>query len=183
MAQARVCPACRKTRLSRYNPDPLCAPCTRAARTTPALAERGAPTWLWDSPPMRDALARVDLAAAVAVFRADSRAVPAQTGGHYRLVAKQFKLVRTRSPRHALRRPGIAAVRRHGGHATRSAAAAVLGTASAALPDAWLAEMSVAADGMLEETGVDIDRRGFRQARRRRLSGRRAFPKSRRPPG
>ena len=70
MAQARLCPACRKTRLSRYNPESLCAPCVRAARTTPALAERGAPTWLWDSPPMRDALARVDLAAAVAVFRA-----------------------------------------------------------------------------------------------------------------
>jgi len=33
MAQARLCPACRKTRLSRYNPEPLCAPCTRAART------------------------------------------------------------------------------------------------------------------------------------------------------
>jgi transcriptional regulator with XRE-family HTH domain len=70
MAQARLCPACRKTRLSRYNPQPLCAPCTRAAQATPAPAERGAPTWLWDSPPMRDALARVDLAAAVAVFRA-----------------------------------------------------------------------------------------------------------------
>jgi hypothetical protein len=29
MAQVRLCPACRKTRLSRYNPEPLCAPCTR----------------------------------------------------------------------------------------------------------------------------------------------------------
>ena len=70
MAEARLCPACRKTRLSRYNPESLCAPCTRAARTAPSPAERGGPTWLWDLPPMRDALARVDLAAAVAVFRA-----------------------------------------------------------------------------------------------------------------
>src|ERR1039457_4642263 len=70
MVQARLWPAGRKTRLSRYTPERLCAPCTRAARTTPTLAERGAPTWLWDSPPMRHALARVDLPAAVAVFRA-----------------------------------------------------------------------------------------------------------------
>ncbi|MGH3911797.1 MAG: hypothetical protein ACRDTC_00055 [Pseudonocardiaceae bacterium] len=28
----RSCPACQITALSRYNPDPLCAPCTRASR-------------------------------------------------------------------------------------------------------------------------------------------------------
>src|SRR5450631_3525537 len=49
--------------------------------------------------------------------------VPARIGGHYRLVAEQLKLVRKRPPRHALRRPGPAAVRRRGRHAARSAAA------------------------------------------------------------
>ena len=44
----------------------------RAARIVPRLAEFGALAWLWDSPPMRDALARVDLAAVMAVFRAAS---------------------------------------------------------------------------------------------------------------
>ena len=161
MAQARLCPACRKTRLSRYNPDPLCAPCTRAARTTPTLTERGAPTWLWDSPPMRDALARVDLAAAVAVFRASARLSQHEladiTGwsqsslslfesGHRDTLYDVRALLRFADavdmPREAL-------------------LPLVLGTASAALSDAWLADVPVAAGGMLEEISVDMDRRGF----------------------
>ena len=32
MAQDRLCPACKKTRLSRYNHDPLCGPCMRASQ-------------------------------------------------------------------------------------------------------------------------------------------------------
>lgn len=48
--RARLCPACRATVLSQYNSDPLCAS-------------------LWDSAPMRRALARVDLPAVVAIFR------------------------------------------------------------------------------------------------------------------
>lgn len=71
MGEARLCPACRRTLLSRYNQDPLCASCMRAARSAP-LAGTGAPAWLWDSQPWRDALARVDLGAALAVFRAAS---------------------------------------------------------------------------------------------------------------
>ena len=159
MAQARLCPACRKTRLSRYNPDPLCAPCTRAARTTPALAERGAPTWLWDSPPMRDALARVDLAAAVAVFRAaaglsqheladitgwSQSSLSLFESGHRDTLYDVRALLRFADavdmPREAL-------------------LPVVLGTAGATLPDAWLAEMSVAEGSVLEESGVD--RRSF----------------------
>ncbi|MGH3764328.1 MAG: helix-turn-helix transcriptional regulator [Pseudonocardiaceae bacterium] len=62
----RICPACKATNLSRYNPDPLCAACERAARETAGIA----PAWLWDSKPMRQAWARLDPAAAVAILRA-----------------------------------------------------------------------------------------------------------------
>ncbi|MGH3940592.1 MAG: hypothetical protein ACRDTG_18535 [Pseudonocardiaceae bacterium] len=61
----RICLACRSTPLSRYNPDPLCGPCARASRDLAGIV----PTWLWDSPPMRAALARVDIPAFVAIFR------------------------------------------------------------------------------------------------------------------
>jgi transcriptional regulator with XRE-family HTH domain len=62
----RICPACKATNLSRYNPDPLCSTCERAARETAGIA----PAWLWDSKPMRQAWARLDPAAAVAILRA-----------------------------------------------------------------------------------------------------------------
>jgi transcriptional regulator with XRE-family HTH domain len=62
----RICPACKATNLSRYNPDPLCCACERAARETAGIA----PAWLWDSKPMRQAWARLDPAAAVAILRA-----------------------------------------------------------------------------------------------------------------
>ncbi|MGH3925679.1 MAG: helix-turn-helix domain-containing protein, partial [Pseudonocardiaceae bacterium] len=65
---ARVCLACRVTELSRYNSDPLCSVCARASRDSAGIA----PTWLWDSGPMREALARVDIPAVVAIFRAAS---------------------------------------------------------------------------------------------------------------
>lgn len=61
----RICPACRRATLSRYNADPLCGPCVRATRDSAGIA----PTWLWDSPPMREALARGDIPAFVAIFR------------------------------------------------------------------------------------------------------------------
>jgi transcriptional regulator with XRE-family HTH domain len=161
MAQGRLCPACRKTRLSRYNPEPLCAPCTRAARTTPTPAERGAPTWLWDSPPMRDALARVDLPAAVAVFRAaaglsqheladitgwSQSSLSLFESGHRETLYDVRALLRFADavdmPREAL-------------------LPVLIGHPGAALPDAWLAEMSVAAGSVPEESGLDVDRRGF----------------------
>ena len=63
---ARICPACKITKLSRYNHDPLCGACERAARETAGIA----PAWLWDSKPMRQAWARLDPAAAVAILRA-----------------------------------------------------------------------------------------------------------------
>jgi hypothetical protein len=64
----RICLACRVAMLSRYNSDPLCAACARASRDSAGLV----PTWLWDSRPMREALARVDIPAVVAIFRAAS---------------------------------------------------------------------------------------------------------------
>lgn len=64
----RTCLACRVTALSHYNPDPLCSACERASRDT----ARVVPTWLWDSDPMREALARVDIPAVIAIFRAAS---------------------------------------------------------------------------------------------------------------
>jgi DNA-binding XRE family transcriptional regulator len=68
MAAARVCSACRVTRLSRFNTGTVCAPCARAARDVVDVT----PTWLWDSQPMRQALARLDPGAALAVFRTAS---------------------------------------------------------------------------------------------------------------
>jgi transcriptional regulator with XRE-family HTH domain len=65
-ANERVCPSCRLTVLSRYNTDPVCAPCLQTTRT----ADTGAPTWVWDSAPIREALARGDLGAFLALLRA-----------------------------------------------------------------------------------------------------------------
>lgn len=61
----RVCPACRVTRLSRYNSDPLCGPCLVAVRDRTAVS----PVWLWDSRPLRQALAQADMAAVMAILR------------------------------------------------------------------------------------------------------------------
>ncbi len=75
-APARICPGCRKTRLSRYNPGSLCGACARAIQYSPGSAGAGyagegwTPAWTWDSPLLRDALARADLGAAVAIIRA-----------------------------------------------------------------------------------------------------------------
>jgi transcriptional regulator with XRE-family HTH domain len=68
MATKRVCSVCRSTLLSRFNSDDVCASCTVAARDL----ENVGSTWLWDSQPMRDALARRDLSAAMVIFRASS---------------------------------------------------------------------------------------------------------------
>ncbi|RCG29620.1 XRE family transcriptional regulator [Sphaerisporangium album] len=62
----RLCPRCRKTLLSRYSRDPACAPCARASRG----ARPAAPAWLWDSAPVREALASADMAAFLTSIRA-----------------------------------------------------------------------------------------------------------------
>lgn len=72
----RLCSACWVTVLSRYNPDMLCGPCVRTARSLPGAAvsadsdSHQIPVWVWDSPMLRDALARLDLGAVLAIFRA-----------------------------------------------------------------------------------------------------------------
>lgn len=68
-ADKRICMACRVAVLSRYNPDPVCAGCARAAREASGIV----PAWVWDSAPLRAALARVDLAAFAVLVRRSSR--------------------------------------------------------------------------------------------------------------
>lgn len=71
---ARVCGSCRKTRLSGYNPGDFCAPCQRALFSRQYLAGPGAgddmAAWVWDTAPMRDALARLDFPAVLVIYRA-----------------------------------------------------------------------------------------------------------------
>lgn len=69
----RICAGCRTTRLSRYNPEMLCSSCMRATRAPPEIggdrSEEQVPTWAWDSPMLRAALARIDLAAVMVICR------------------------------------------------------------------------------------------------------------------
>lgn len=63
----RVCRACNTTRLSGYNPVTVCASCERAlfAERELGSADGGRPDlagWVWDTEPMRRALARLDFA-------------------------------------------------------------------------------------------------------------------------
>lgn len=64
-AAKRVCAVCRSTVLSRYNAGSLCGTCERGARETAGIV----PTHVWDSELLRDALARMDLPAVVAILR------------------------------------------------------------------------------------------------------------------
>jgi len=72
VAQARVCGSCRKTRLSGYNPDDFCTPCRRALFDREHLADLGddLAEWVWDTAPMREALARLDFQAVLVIYRA-----------------------------------------------------------------------------------------------------------------
>lgn len=63
MTSPRLCTIC-STALSRYNTDSTCANCSRKIATTPV-----APLWLWDSEPLRQALADVDLGKALTIIR------------------------------------------------------------------------------------------------------------------
>jgi len=71
---ARVCGSRRKTRLSGYNPGTMCSPCERALFDRQHLADPGAgddlATWVWDTAPMREALARLDFQAVLVIYRA-----------------------------------------------------------------------------------------------------------------
>jgi transcriptional regulator with XRE-family HTH domain len=61
---ALACPACRTGLLARRG-DPLCLTCMKVAREMPSR-----PLWLFDSPLLRQILARVDLPAVPAIVRA-----------------------------------------------------------------------------------------------------------------
>jgi transcriptional regulator with XRE-family HTH domain len=67
MADPRLCPACG-TRLSRYNTDPLCSACMSASHNRSVAV----PQWLWDSAPLRHALADLNLGAVLAIVRASA---------------------------------------------------------------------------------------------------------------
>src|SRR5260370_7562231 len=67
MAEPRSCRACG-ARLSRYNPDPLCSACMSASHHRSVAV----PQWLWDSAPLRQALADLNLGAALAIVRASA---------------------------------------------------------------------------------------------------------------
>ncbi len=65
MPTVQACPACRTGVLTRRGGDPLCLTCMKAAREMPPL-----PSWLFDSPLLRQALAQVNLPAVPAIVRA-----------------------------------------------------------------------------------------------------------------
>jgi hypothetical protein len=69
----RICGACNTTRLSGYNPGTLCGPCQRALFEQQHLADpegRDDPAgWVWDTVPMRNALARLDFPAVLVIYR------------------------------------------------------------------------------------------------------------------
>jgi transcriptional regulator with XRE-family HTH domain len=162
MPSGRVCPACRKTLLSRYNRQPLCGPCTRAAKTAPPGQDGyTAAAWMWDSQLLRDALAQLDLPAVVAIFRASAGLSQQQLGditgwsqgtlsffenGQRETLYDIRELLRfadaVEMPREAL-------------------LPLVLGRPDAALPDDWFGEVTLAGLGVQEETDVDVDRRTF----------------------
>lgn len=61
--EKRACRVCRGP-LSRYNPESVCAGCAQQIATTPSF-----PMWLWDSLPLRQAFAELDLGAALTIIR------------------------------------------------------------------------------------------------------------------
>ena len=65
MPEVQACPACRTGVLARRGGDPLCPTCMKAAQEMPPQ-----PSWLFDSPLLRQALAQVNLSAVPAIVRA-----------------------------------------------------------------------------------------------------------------
>jgi hypothetical protein len=73
----RICGACSTTRLSGYNPGTVCGLCQRALREQRAAADPDGrddlAAWVWDTGPMRNALARLDFPAALVIYRSTAR--------------------------------------------------------------------------------------------------------------
>ena len=81
---ARICGSCRKTRLSGYNPGTMCSPCERVLFDRQHLADPDAAddlaTWVWDTGPMREALARLDFQAVLVIYRSAARVTRRELG-------------------------------------------------------------------------------------------------------
>ena len=166
MPETQPCAACKRP-LSRYNPDMLCSSCLRAARygtdgaETPADGGGLTPVWLWDSPPMRRALAGLDLAAMMVIFRAAtglSQLELAQLLGWSQstvsLIEKGqrdtlFDIRELLRFARTVVMPGEALL------------PAILGRPDAALRDVSLASAELADTWMVEDAGLDVDRRTF----------------------
>ena len=73
----RVCGACKTTRLSGYNPGTVCCPCERALFPARKLSDPDGPCdlarWVWDTEPIRRALARLDFPAVLVIYRSVAR--------------------------------------------------------------------------------------------------------------
>jgi hypothetical protein len=73
----RVCGACNTARLSGYNPGTVCAPCERALFAARELIDPNGTAdlagWVWDTEPMRRALARLDFPAVLVIYRSAAR--------------------------------------------------------------------------------------------------------------
>jgi hypothetical protein len=73
----RVCGACNETLLSGYNPGTVCAACERALLAARELSDpddrAGVAGWVWDTGPMRRALARLDFPAVLVIYRSAAR--------------------------------------------------------------------------------------------------------------
>jgi hypothetical protein len=73
----RVCGACTTTRLSGYNPGTVCAACERALFAARELSDPDGECdragWVWQTEPMRRALARLDFPAVLVLYRSAAR--------------------------------------------------------------------------------------------------------------
>ena len=73
----RVCGACNMTRLSGYSPGTMCAACERALFAARELSDPDGRCdlagWVWETEPMRRALARLDLPAVLVIYRSAAR--------------------------------------------------------------------------------------------------------------
>lgn len=65
LSEQKLCPACRSTLLSRYNKEAVCGLCQKDLRCSSA----DTPVWLWDSQPMRRALANLNFSGVLALLR------------------------------------------------------------------------------------------------------------------
>jgi hypothetical protein len=69
----RVCGACNETLLSGYNPGTVCAACERALFAARELSDPDGQCdlagWVWETGPMRRALARLDFPAVLVIYR------------------------------------------------------------------------------------------------------------------